>query len=187
MTDSKQAPAVHAFTLTFPELDREIASHDGETIFQSARRSGVRIIGACGGRGACGTCRVLIVEGDVDDAGETPLPDGETAAKKPRWLRACQLTPRSDCTVEIAARSLAPIVRAEFETGDSVEILALDAAVVSQDVSVPQATLVDNLSDLDRVIRALAMPLPAVDLIAARQLPATLRGGQFSACLAVHA
>ena len=180
MTDSKQAPAVHAFTLTFPELDREIASHDGETIFQSARRSGVRIIGACGGRGACGTCRVLIVEGDVDDAGETPLPDGETAAKKPRWLRACQLTPRSDCTVEIAARSLAPIVRAEFETGDSVEILALDAAVVSQDVSVPQATLVDNLSDLDRVIRALAMPLPAVDLIAARQLPAALRSGDWS-------
>ena len=39
----------------------------GETIYQSARRSGVRIIGACGGRGTCGTCRVHVVEGEIDD------------------------------------------------------------------------------------------------------------------------
>jgi ferredoxin len=180
MSTNEAAPATQTFTLDFPELDREIASHDGETIFQSARRSGVRIIGACGGRGACGTCRVLIVEGEIDEAGEKSLQDDGAAAKKPRWVRACQVTPRSDCTVEIAARSLAPIVRAEFDAGDSIEILALDATVVSQDVSVPEATLVDNLSDLDRVIRALATPLPAVDLAAARQLPAALRGGDWS-------
>ena len=95
-------------------------------------------------------------------------------------MRACQVTPKSNCTVEIAARSLAPIVRAEFDAGETIEILPLDAAVVSQDVSVPQATLVDNLSDLDRVIRALAMSLPAVDLAAARQLPAALRGSDWS-------
>ena len=180
MSISKPAPATQTFTLDFPELDREIASHDGETIYQSARRSGVRIIGACGGRGTCGTCRVLIVEGEIDDAGEKPLADSATAAKKPRWVRACQVTPKSDCTVEIAARSLAPIVRAEFDAGETIEILPLDAAVVSQEVSVPEATLVDNLSDLDRVIRALATPLPAVDLVAARQLPAALRGGDWS-------
>jgi uncharacterized 2Fe-2S/4Fe-4S cluster protein (DUF4445 family) len=180
MSTSKPVPAAQTFTLDFPELDREIASHDSETIYQSARRSGVRIIGACGGRGTCGTCRVLITEGEIDDAGEKPLSDGDTAAKKPRWVRACQVTPKSDCTVEIAARSLAPIVRAEFDAGDAVEILPLDAAVVSQDINVPEATLVDNLSDLDRVIRALATPLPAVDLAAARQLPAALRTGNWS-------
>ena len=180
MSTSKPVPVAQTFTLDFPELDREIASHDGETIYQSARRSGVRIIGACGGRGTCGTCRVLITEGKIDDAGEKPLPDGDTAAKKPRWVRACQVTPKSDCTVEIAARSLAPIVRAEFDAGDSVEILPLDAAVVSRDINVPEATLVDNLSDLDRVIRALATPFPAVDLAAARHLPAALRGSNWS-------
>ena len=79
--------------------------------------------------------------------------------KKSRWVRACQVTPKSDCTMEIAARSLAPVVRAEFDAGEAVEILPLDPAVVSRDISVPQATLADNLSDLDRVIRALAMPL----------------------------
>ena len=80
MTDSKPNLAKQAFTLDFPELDREIASHDGETIFQSARRSGVRIIGACGGRGACGTCRVLVTEGEIDDAGdETAWQNAKTA------------------------------------------------------------------------------------------------------------
>ena len=53
--------------------------------------------------------------------------------------------------VEIAERSLAPVVRAEFDAGETVEILPLDPAVLSRDVSVPQATLADNLSDLDRV------------------------------------
>jgi uncharacterized 2Fe-2S/4Fe-4S cluster protein (DUF4445 family) len=181
MSTSKPARAAQTFTLEFPELDREVASHANETIFQSARRSGVRIIGACGGRGACGTCRVLITEGEIDGPDAKSLPNG-----KPRWVRACQVTPKSDCTVEIAARSLAPIVRAEFETGDSVEILPLDAAVVSQDVSVPEATLVDNLSDLDRVLRALAKPLPAVDLTAARQLPTALRGSNWSLRAHIH-
>jgi uncharacterized 2Fe-2S/4Fe-4S cluster protein (DUF4445 family) len=82
--------------------------------------------------------------------------------------------------VEIAARSLAPIVRAEFDAGETVEILPLDPAVASRDISVPEPTLTDNLSDLDRVIRALASPPPEVDLAAARQLPVALRGGNWS-------
>jgi uncharacterized 2Fe-2S/4Fe-4S cluster protein (DUF4445 family) len=180
MTKRKPASAGTAFTLSFPQLDREIPSHDGETIYQSARRSGVRIIGACGGRGTCGTCRVLIVEGEIDAADEKMLPGAGTATKKRRWVRACQVTPTSDCVMEIAARSLAPVVRAEFDAGETIEILALDPAVVSREVSVPEATLADNLSDLDRVIRALATPLPEVDLVAARQLPAALRGGDWS-------
>jgi uncharacterized 2Fe-2S/4Fe-4S cluster protein (DUF4445 family) len=174
MTTSK--PAAPAFTLHFPQLDRNIASHTGETIYQSARRNGVRIIGACGGRGTCGTCRVQIVEGKIHDAGEKALP----ASEKTRWVRACQITPKSNCTMEIAARSLAQVVRAEFEGSETIEVQPLVPTVVSRDINVPQATLTDNLSDLDRIIRALATPLPAVDLGAARQLPAALRGGNWS-------
>src|SRR5471032_1104905 len=107
-------PAAPSFTLHFPQLDRDIASHAGETIYQSARRNGVRIIGACGGRGTCGTCRVQIVVGEIDELSEKPLPDGGTATKKSRSVRACQVTPKSDCTMEISARSLAPVVRADF-------------------------------------------------------------------------
>lgn len=168
-------------TLVFPQLEREIASNGGETIFQAARRSGVRIIGACGGRGVCGTCRVQVIEGDIDEAGVTSAPDGQ-----PRWMKACQVRPQSDCIVQIAERSLAPVVRAEFDAGDVIEILTLDPAVVSQDVSVPDATLADTLSDLDRVSRALPTPPATIDLHAARQLPGALRGGNWSLRAHIH-
>ena len=180
MTDHTLASAAHALRLGFPQLDREIASHDGETIYQSARRNGVRIIGACGGRGSCGTCRVRVVKGEVAAADSTATPGNGGDEKRPQWLRACQVKPKSNCVVEIAARSLAPVVRAEFDAGETVEVLPLDPAVVSREAKVPEATLVDNLSDLDRVIRALALPPLEVDLIAARQLPATLRAGDWS-------
>ncbi len=183
MTNCKPASAAHALRLGFPQLDREIPSQDGETIYQSARRGGVRIIGACGGRGSCGTCRVRVVNGEVDAAGAagaTAMPGTGGDEKRPQWLRACQVKPKSNCVVEIAARSLAPVVRVEFDAGETVEVLPLDPAVVSREAKVPEATLVDNLSDLDRVIRALALPPLEVDLIAARQLPATLRAGDWS-------
>jgi len=186
MTNRKPAPAAHALRLGFPQLDREISSHDGETIYQSARRSGVRIIGACGGRGTCGTCRVLVVEGEVDTAGEKAMPGTGKGEKRPQWERACQIKPKSDCVVEIAARSLAPVVRTEFDAGETVEILPLDPAVMSREVKVPEATLADNVSDLERVIRALASPLPEVDLVAARQLPAALRDNSWSLRAHIH-
>ncbi len=53
-------------------------------------------------------------------------------------------------------------------------------AVISLDVSVPEATLADTLSDLDRISRALPTAPLEIDLSAARQLPATLRGGGWS-------
>ena len=155
-------------TLGFPQLEREIESRAGETIFQAARRCGVRIIGACGGRGVCGTCRVQVVEGAID------------APDKTGWVKACQVRPQSDCIVQIAERSLAPVVRAEFEAGETVEMLPLDSAVVCHDISVSEATLTDTLSDLDRVCRALPTPPDGIDLHAARQLPAALRAGHWS-------
>ena len=175
---SRSKPAVQAFTLDFPQVDRALANHPGETIYQTARRGGVRIIGACGGRGTCGTCRVKVSSGEIDaSAGKARL------GRRGGWLRACQVTPLSDCIIEIGERSLASVVRAEFDAADAKEILPLDPAVVSEDVSVPEATLLDNVSDLDRVTRAVPAVLE-IDIEAARQLPARLRDGQWS--LRVH-
>ena len=58
------------YRLRFLHLDREIDCAGDETIFHAARRHGVRIVGACGGRGACGSCMVRAHEGKLtDDAG----------------------------------------------------------------------------------------------------------------------
>jgi uncharacterized 2Fe-2S/4Fe-4S cluster protein (DUF4445 family) len=178
-------PAPHR--LHFPELDREIEVQGGETIFHGARRNGLRIVGACGGRGTCGTCVVRVVEGRIDhvhssapDLLETD--DDAAGADTPapgrrKWLRACQLRVRSDCTIEVAPRSLAPVVRADVGHDDAGEALPLDAAVSNHDLTLPVATLDDNRSDADRVLQALGLPDLDIDIGAARGLSAALRDG----------
>lgn len=183
-------PASAEHTLRFPELEREIAAHADETIFQSARRNGLRLVGACGGRGTCGTCVVRVIEGRIDHLHSGPpgllnSDPAENAGKtagpgRKKWLRACQLRVRSDCTLEVAPRSLAAVVRAELDTSGANELLPLDPAVLGHDLSVPAATLEDNLSDADRVLRALDATVLTLDLAAAQQLPAVLRQGHWS-------
>ena len=166
-------------TLRFSQLDRQIPAEESESLFQSARRSGVRIVGACGGRGTCGTCVVHIVEGEVEHRQGTEHRDlADTPAGHKRWVQACLVSARSDCTVEVAPRSLAPVVRAEMETGVA-ETLPLAPAVESREITLPEATLADNLSDHERLARALGFPID-IDLAAARQLPGALRDGKWS-------
>jgi len=172
MTSSSAPHRLH-----FPHLDREIASHEAETLFHSARRHGVRIVGACGGRGTCGSCVVRIHDGEVahhyplaDDPTEI---DDEAPGGNKRWVRACQVSARSDCTVEVAARSLAAVVRTETDDG-APETLALDPTVRAIDLRLPAASLADNLSDHDRLCRALGEQ-PTIDPIAACALPGQLR------------
>lgn len=170
-------PALTALhTLLFPELDRQIQARADESIFQSARRNGVRIVGACGGRGTCGTCVVRIVDGRAErmQAG-TDADLAENNGKK--WLRACQMRALEDCTIGVAPRSLAPVVRAEVDDG-AREVLALDPMTASHDLTVAEATLADPRADADRLLAALpdsAHPIEQIDVAAARQLPQLLR------------
>jgi uncharacterized 2Fe-2S/4Fe-4S cluster protein (DUF4445 family) len=171
-------------TLHFSDLDRSIESRQGESLYQSARRHGVRIVGACGGRGTCGSCVVRITQGHVHlnqpeavEPSLTPADDAHAPSRK-KWLRACQVHATSDCVVEIAPRSLAAVVRAEAEQTHE-EFLALDAAVHTQSVQLQEATLADPRSDMDRLSTALALPDLQVDLFAARQLSPLLRANDW--------
>lgn len=170
----------HSHTLHFPELDRSITALADESVFQSARRQGLRLVGACGGRGTCGTCVVRVTEGRVDSTPASAVTELAATGPNPthsrkKWLRACQIHAHSDCQIEVAPRSLAPVVRAEADTTGVPEMLALDAAVHSQDITLPAASLSDNLSDADRVLRALGQPDLTLDLKAAQTLSPLLR------------
>lgn len=177
LNQSAPAAAADPIKLRFPQFDREITARPGETLFQSARRNGLRVVGACGGRGACGTCTVQIVDGEVQHAngrliGPRPARQGREA--RGRWVRSCQVVPKADCTIEVEQRSLAPVVRAEPEARGG-EMLALEAAVTGIDIAVTAATLEDTLSDADRLWRTSGLKDMSIDPAAARQLPAALR------------
>ncbi len=170
MTAKNTPPESLIHTLYFPQLGREIECRSDETLFQSARRQGVRIVGACGSRGTCGSCVVRITEGTVENIDKP----GELISNRRKWLQACHLQPRSDCRLEVAPRSLAPVVRAEKDS-DEQEILALDTLIDAQDVTLAAATLDDPRSDLDRLAETLGVEAHLADLVALRSLPGLLR------------
>jgi len=161
--------------LHFPQLDRTVSARATDSVFQSARRAAVRVVGACGGRGTCGTCMVRVNEGAyvrLDEGDGTEVLHGTGTGK---WLRACQIRPLSDCTLDVAARSLAQVVRAEPEHSRQVGPAQLDPLVRAYDVQVTMATLADVRADAVRVIDALPVTVSTIDVIAARDLPGQLR------------
>ena len=160
-------------TLRFPQIDRSIRGHIAETIYQSARRGGVRIVGACGGRGTCGTCIVHVLEGQVVSApARTAAKDGQ---RNKKWIRACQTYARSDCSLEVAPRSLAPVVRMDVEARGATD-LQCAPAVMTHDVRVPDASIAWPRADADRLLEALPRDIAhGIDLSATRQLSAVLR------------
>ncbi len=167
-----------AHRLRFPQLEREITARAGESVFHSARRGGVRIVGACGGRGTCGSCMVRVVEGEFR---RLHAADGEiVAGSRRKWQRACQIVADSDCVIEVSARSLAPVVRAETDDPAQIEMLPLDAAVHDLELSVTAATLADPRADFDRLNDAAGGALRGIDITAARRLPALLSAGNGS-------
>jgi len=75
-----------------------ITVEDGQTILDAALRQGVYIPHACS-HGLCGTCKVEILEGEVDYGAASPfaLMDIERAEGK---CLACTATPMEDCVIE---------------------------------------------------------------------------------------
>ncbi len=163
--------------LIFPDLGREIVARPEETVFQAARRVGLRIVGACGGRGTCGACTIRVTEGSYrhGDGEDWIVGDVEGAPRSRRkWVRACKVTPRGDCTIEVAPRSLAPIVRADVAHG-AAQPLPFAPAVRRLPVSVAPPSLADTTSDGERAAQAAGGPIAGVDLAALVALPDLLR------------
>ncbi|MCB1545953.1 MAG: DUF4445 domain-containing protein [Methylobacteriaceae bacterium] len=165
---------VATYRVRFAHLDREIDCAADETIFHAARRSGVRIVGACGGRGACGSCMVRAHDGKLTDDEGAEIEGGR------KWAHACRVRPTGDCAIEIAPRSLAQVTRADVHARDEAAI-APAPAVSFEDVTVPPATLVDHADDFSRVRRAMGARIETIDIEAARALPQVLRDNDWAA------
>jgi len=169
----------HDYRLSFPALDREIVCRSDETVFQAARRQGLRIVGACGGRGTCGACTIRVTEGSFRHGeGEDWVVGREvegTARTRRKWVRACKVSPRSDCSIEVAPRSLAPIVRADVVHAGAAEPLPLAPTVRRLRLTVPPPSLADTRADGDRLVAAAGDAARGIDLAALRGLPELLR------------
>jgi len=87
-----------SYTVTIEPIGEQIEVEDGQTILAAALRQGVWLPFACG-HGTCATCKVQVIEGDVEigDASPFALMDVERDEGK---VLACCATVESDVTIE---------------------------------------------------------------------------------------
>lgn len=159
---SAEAPTAHPVTFDPPRITVE--SLAGESVLESARRTGIRLVAACGGRGTCRSCLVRVGVGEFD-GGE----DGD-------WQRACQIRPRSAITVEPSARSLSTPERTDV-AGTDVSV-ALAPAVRAVEVELAPPSLEDRCADAERLAVALesrGVSMGPLDLEVLEHLPGALR------------
>jgi len=87
--------------IRFEEGDASFTCEPGDGLLRAALRSGIGLPYECGS-GGCGTCRVQVVDGQIEDL--WPGAPGLSQRQRDRGFRlACQSRPLSDCTLRVRA------------------------------------------------------------------------------------
>ncbi len=158
----------------------DIIVEEGANLLQVAIDAGVHISASCGGAGVCGTCKVLIKEGEVESTRTEKLSDQEYE----QGLRqACQSRVLTDLTVYVPVESRLERAVLARESKGMAEALAtgwrFNPPVSKLFVKLPPPTLEDNASDLSRVLRGLKQQYKlrnmTVDFDVVEKLPQILR------------
>ncbi len=161
---------------------------EGDNLLSAAAGAGVYIDAFCGGDGVCGKCKVKIAGGEVyADRATLKQEDWESGIRL-----ACQSTVRTDLTVSVPEKTTASgqALKRKPKTTRTISARSLESLIGTWDVDppvtklyleLPEPTLEDNISDMQRVMRGFRQarpddPEPNYDhpeLI--RELPAVLR------------
>jgi uncharacterized 2Fe-2S/4Fe-4S cluster protein (DUF4445 family) len=130
----------------------------GESVLHALWRREIYLTASCGGKGTCGKCKVKLLEGKA----EIPSPGKITDADREQGLAlACRTFPKGDVMIEIPEGSRLVVGQriAVSATTDLAGYLKPGAGIKPLvnhvDLTLPPPTLDDNISDLERMKRAL--------------------------------
>ncbi len=138
-----------------------IEAEDNANLFKTLKAAGVYVLSSCGGKGTCGKCKVVIRSGSVAAGTSRSFLSAEEAAAG--YVLACHSRVTGDLTVEIPAESRMQ-ARHKIALGAKTdEILkrmraaggCLESRISRAYLEVSPPTLDDNISDFERVRRAL--------------------------------
>jgi uncharacterized 2Fe-2S/4Fe-4S cluster protein (DUF4445 family) len=154
--------------------DKEVRVPSGVTLFDAASWNGIAIDSTCGGHGTCRKCKIRVTEGRVPVSRLDPRAFGpdELAAG---WRLAC----RAAVTTDVRATVPPLATRPKAATVGVGRQVILRPAVQKRCVQLPEPTLADQRTDLERLLAALDDLDPTVDLHALRSLPRALRAADF--------
>lgn len=168
-------------TVTYEPGGEHGVCEPDQTLLDCARRMGVRISNSCGGRGACKSCSVQIVDGPAIEPSAQDRAFFSEIELGNGWRRACQVIPLEDLRVEIPPRSRALPSRTQVDATD-VSVHP-DPAVRAYRVAVP-APSQDGHGDGDRLLAALNERWKGtanrIDIDVLRTLSQTLRSLNWS-------
>lgn len=138
---------------------RSLPVSKGESILNALKRHEIYLVSSCGGKGTCSKCKVKLIDGKADIASYGKL----TKAERQKSLTlACQTFPLSNILLEIPEESRLVVGekiaiargRDLFELFKSLKA-ELSPIVKRTELRLPAPTIEDNISDLERLKRAL--------------------------------
>ncbi|HEY0133009.1 MAG TPA: 2Fe-2S iron-sulfur cluster-binding protein, partial [Nannocystis sp.] len=154
---------------------KEVRVPGGATLFDAASWNGIAVDSTCGGHGTCRKCLMRVVEGDVAVSRLDPRafsPDELRAG----WRLACRARAEQDLRVEVP-----PLVtRPKAATVGVGRQVILRPALQKRCVTLPEATLSDQRTDVERLRDALPDLELRVDLPAIRDLSRAMRASSDS-------
>ncbi|MCE3552717.1 ASKHA domain-containing protein [Pseudonocardia sp. RS11V-5] len=149
---------------------REVRVPAGATLFDAASWNGIAVDSTCGGHGTCRKCRMRVVEGDVTVSRLDPRAFGPEELRA-GWRLACRARAEQDLRVEVP-----PLVtRPKAATVGVGRQVILRPALQKRCLTLPEPTLADQRTDLERLRDALPDLELRVDLPAIRGLARALR------------
>ncbi len=148
---------------------KEVEVEEGTAILQAAEQADISINNLCGGEGLCGECRVQIKKGKAQvDKNTIGFLTGQEIEQG--FVLACQTKVTDDLEILVPIKSRAeqekilmtgsPVVYGEPEkvilTRRSRErVMSQDPIVKKVFLTLPEPTMQDNISDIDRITREL--------------------------------
>ena len=165
----------------------DIIVEQGENLLEAAIAAGVHINASCGGAGVCGTCKVLIKQGQVESTRTEKI----SAEEYEQGLRqACQSRIITDLVVDIPVESrleTAVLDRERVGVIQPLEALAtgwrFKPPLSKLFVELPPPTLKDNTGDLSRLLRGIKqryhLSNMSVDFGVVKKLAKVLRDGHW--------
>ena len=165
----------------------DIVAEQGESLLEAAIAAGVHISASCGGAGVCGTCKVVIKQGQVESTRTEKLSEQEY---RQGLRRACQSHIITDLAVDIPVESQLETAVLDREKVGGVqpsEVLATDwrfkPPLSKLFVELPPPTLKDNTGDLSRLLRGIKqryhLSNMSVDFGVVKKLAKVLRDGHW--------
>ncbi len=149
---------------------REVRVPAGATLFDAASWNGIAVDSTCGGHGTCRKCRMRVVEGEVAVSRLDPRAF-DADELRAGWRLACRARAEQDLRVEVP-----PLVtRPKAATVGVGRQVILRPAVQKRCVTLPEPTLADQRTDLERLRDALPDLELRPDLRAIRNLARAMR------------